>query len=125
MQILPASLVPVAQGFIRQQGYDPRIITSDGSLDPGGALSIFFDQAVVRTAITPDLVFPINAQGEPSSPAMQQLMNQLQPSVTLTGRAGTVVIAPYGQAQGQRSWLPIALFGAGAVLFIGWAFFGK
>lgn len=125
MQILPAYLVPVAQGLIREQGGDPNILFPDGSINPTGAVSLFFDRATVRTAITPDLIFPISASGEPPSRAQQELIAQLQPSVTLSGRAGTVIVAPYGVPQGSRSWIPIALFGAGAVLFIGWALFGK
>lgn len=125
MQILPAALVPAAQSLISQQGYDPNLISGDGSLNPAGVVNIFFDSVVVRTAITPDLIFPINASGAPPSEAMQELMRTIQPSVTLTGRAGTVTVAPYGAPTGQTSWLPIALFGLGGLAFVGWALFGK
>lgn len=125
MQLIPASLVPVARGYLQQQGYDPSIFNLDGSLNELGAVSLFYDTVTISTAVTPDLVFPISPSGAPPSPAMQQLLNQLQPTVKLTGRAGTVLVAPYGAPQGQRSWLPLALIGGGAVLFVGWAFFGR
>lgn len=126
MQFLPQPLVPVAQGFLRQQGLDPNIFAPDGSIRAEGVVNIFFDTVTVRTNVTPDLVFPISASGQPPSPAMQELMNQLQPTVTLSGRAGSVTVNPYGTAQGGgRSWWPVALFGVGAVAFLGWALFGK
>lgn len=125
MQILPQQLVPVAQQYIRSQGYDPGIFNSDGSLNAAGAVNIFFDTVTVRTAVTPDLVFPIAASGAPPSAAMQQLMNQLQPTVTLSGRVGTVTVAPYGQAQGQTSWWPLVIGGGAAAAFLFWALFGK
>jgi hypothetical protein len=103
---------------------DPGIFNADGSLNPSGAVSILFDRATVRTAITPDLVFPLSPSGEPPSRAMQELMNQLQPSVTLSGRFGNVEVSPYGQPVGQRSWLPLILLGGGALAFVGWALFG-
>jgi hypothetical protein len=104
---------------------DPGIFNSDGTLNAAGAVNIFFDEVTVRTNITPDLVFPIAASGAPPSPAMQQLMNSLQPSVTLSGRAGNVTVAPYGQAQGQTSWWPLVLGGTAAVAFLVWALTGK
>jgi hypothetical protein len=125
VQILPPQLVPVAQGLLRQQGFDPNIFAPDGSLKAEGIVNIFYDTVTVRTAVTPDLVFPISATGEPPSPAMQELMNQLRPTVTLSGRAGTVTVSPYGTPQGARSWWPLALFGVGSVAFLGWALFGR
>lgn len=123
MQLIPPALVPAINGFLQQQGVGG-IFTSDGSLNSSAAVSLFFDRVTVQTAITPDINFAINANGPPPSRAEQELLGQLRPTVTLTGRAGTVTVAPYGVPQGQRSWLPIALFGAGAVLFVGWLVFG-
>jgi hypothetical protein len=100
------------------------LIGSEG-LNTAAAISMFYNQVEVRTAVTPTLRFPISSDGQPPSPFVQQLLNQLQPTVILSGPAGEVVLAPYGQATGQTSWLPIALFGIGSVLFIGWAVWGK
>lgn len=125
MQILPAQLVPIAQQYIRSQGLDPGVIGNDGSLNAAGVVDIFFDEVTVRTAITPDLIFPIAASGAAPSQAMQQLMNTLQPSVTLSGRAGTVTVAPYGAPVGQTSWLPLVIGGGAAIAFLVWALTGK
>ena len=125
MQFLPQPLVPVAQGFLREQGLDPNTFAPDGSIRPEGIVNIFFDTVTVRTNVTPDLVFPINASGQPPSDATQELINQLQPSITLSGRIGTVTVSPYGIPQGQRSWWPIVLVGLGGVAFLSWALFGK
>lgn len=125
MQILPSSMVPIAQGLIASQGGDPGILKPTGELNPVGIVELLFNQAEVRTAVTPNIRFPISASGQPPSAAVQALLSQLQPSVVFSGPAGEITIAPYGTPQGQQSWLPIALFGAGAVLFIGWAVFGK
>ena len=125
MQLIPAQLVPAAQAFIRQQGYDPNIIAYDGSINAAGIVSLAFNKVEVSTAVTPTISFPISASGEPPSPAMQELLNQLQPTVVLSGPAGRIEVAPYGMPAGQTSWLPIALFGLGSVAFLGWALFGK
>lgn len=124
VQLIPPQLVPVAQQYLRQQGMDPALFNGDGSINPVGIVGVVFDKVTIRTAITPDLVFPIAASGEPMSPAMRQLMEQVQPEVVLDGRFGPVTVSPYGTPHGQRSWLPVALVGAGVVLFIGWAVFG-
>lgn len=125
MQLIPPYLVPAAQTFLRQQGMDPALFNADGSMNPVGLVGVAFDQVTVRTAITPDLVFPISASGAPMSPATRELMERLQPEVTLHGRFGQVTVAPYGASpQGWRSWWPLALAGAGTVLFVGWAVFG-
>jgi hypothetical protein len=125
MQILTPALVPVARAILAQQGADPNIIDNNGDLSAVGALGLFFNEAEVRTAVTPSIRFPISASGAPPSPAVQELLRQLQPSVILRGPAGEAVVAPYGMPVGQTSWLPIALVGLGAVAFIGWAIWGK
>lgn len=125
MQLIPQQLVPAVRAYVQQQGLDPGMINGDGSLNAAGAVNIFFDTVTVRTAVTPDLVFPIAASGQPPSQAMQELMRQLQPSVTLSGRAGVATVAPYGQAQGQTSWWPLVLGGGAAIAFLVWAVSGK
>ena len=106
-------------------GPDLNTFVNQGGINTSGVISQFYNQVTVRTAVTPDLVFPITANGPPPSAASQQLLDQLQPTIILSGPAGEYTLAPYGQATGQRSWLPIALVGVGAVLFIGWAVFGR
>ena len=123
MQILPPQLVPAATGFLKAQGLPP-IFAADGSLDGGATVALLFDEVRVSTAITPDLVFPIGPTGGAPSRAQEELLAQLQPTVTLSGRAGTVTVSPYGHPHGEHSWLPLALLGGGAVLFLGWAIFG-
>lgn len=124
MQILTPALVPAAQALIMSQGGDPNLLSPNGELNIVGAIGLFFNEAEVRTAVTPAIRFPIAATGAPPSPAVQELLNTLQPSIVLSGPAGTVTAAPYGVPVGESSWLPIALVGVGALAFIGWALFG-
>lgn len=125
MQILPPALVPAARAALSNQGLDPNIIGFDGGLNGQGLVGVAFNQVTVRTAVTPDIVFPISASGPPTNRATQELLNTVQPTVILSGPAGTYELAPYGSAQGGTSWLPLALVGGGLVLFLGWAIFGK
>lgn len=124
MQLIPPALVPVVQQFMASQGYQGNLFAYDGNLNPSAIAELFFDEVTVRTNITPDLIFPINSRGGPPNAAMEQLLNTLQPSVTLTGPVGTATIAPYGQARGAGSWWPFALGAGVVVLGIGWAVFG-
>lgn len=125
MQLVPQQLVPAVRAYIQQQGADPNLIANDGSINPAGVVNVFFDTVTVRTAITPDLVFPINSSGAPPSAAMQQLMNTVQPTITLSGRAGTVTVNPYGTPVGQTSWAPLVIGGVFAIGFLAWALTGE
>jgi hypothetical protein len=106
-------------------GLDASDIINSSGVNIPGIISQAYNQVTIRTAVTPDIVFPISATGAPPDAASQQLLNQLQPTVIVSGPAGSFSLAPFGQPVGQRSWLPIALVGLGAVLFVGWAVFGK
>lgn len=106
-------------------GLDINDLVNQGGVNAPGIISQFYNQVTVRTAVTPDIVFPISAGGPPPDLATQQLLNSIQPTVIISGPAGSFTLAPYGQAVGQRSWLPIALVGVGVVAFVGWAIFGK
>jgi len=131
IQILPAALVPVARGLISSQGGNPNIITSEGSLDPAGIVGLLFNKAEVRSTLSDPIVFPIVAGGPPPDPTTQAILQQVQPSVVLSGPGGTIPIAPYGVASGVspevgRSGIFLGL-GIGAallgLLFIGGALF--
>ena len=87
-------------------------------------ISQFFNQITVSTAVTPTLTFPIAANGPPADPATQQLIDALHPTVTLSGPAGSVTVAPYGATQGTGSWWPLALGGLAVVGILGYAVFG-
>lgn len=125
MQLIPPALVPAAQAALRNQGLDPNIFGPNGDLNAAGLVGLAFNQVTVRTGITPDITFPISASGAPPSQATQELLNQLQPTVLLSGPGGSYVLAPYGQAQGTQSWWPLVLLGVGGLGFVGWALFGK
>lgn len=96
----------------------------DLPIDPNVLVSQFFDTVEVHTSATPPLIFPISAGGAPPSPLMAAALNSLQPTVVLSGPAGRVVVAPYGETKGATSWLPLALVSGALVLGLGWAFFG-
>lgn len=119
LQIVPPNLVPAAQALIAQQGGNPYLLQANGELNPDGVLALFFNQAEVRTSITPSLIFPIGPTGAPASPMTDALISSLQPTVILSGPAGRVEIAPYGVTQGAGSWWPLAI-GGGAAAFVIW-----
>lgn len=123
MQI-PQALIGPFRSALQSQGFDPNTIDAYGNIQAAGLISAFYDQVTIRTSVTPDLVFPISATGSPPSELQQELLNQLQPTVIISGRAGTTVLAPYGQAMGQKSWWPLVLFGGGTLAVLGWAIFG-
>lgn len=87
-------------------------------------ISQFYNQITVDTAITPTLTFPISASGPPADPATQQLINALKPTVTFSGPAGVVTVAPYGASPGAGSWWPLALGGLAVIGILGYAVFG-
>lgn len=125
MQLIPQALVPAVQAYLTSQGQNPNLIGLDGSISPEGIVAFAFNEVTVHTSITPDITFPIAASGAPPDPTVQALLSTLQPSVTLSGPAGTINVAPFGQAVGTGSlgWWPIAI-GVTAVLgFIGWSVF--
>lgn len=125
MQILPPALVPAARTALQNEGFDPNTIGNDGTLNVTGVIARFYNTVTIRTSVTPDLVFPISPDGGQPDRATQELLNELRPTVILSGPAGVYELAPYGNTQGQTSWWPLALAGGGLALFLGWAIFGK
>lgn len=125
MQLIPTALVPAVQAYLITQGQNPNIVHTDGSIDPEGIISFAFNEVTVHTNVTPDITFPIAASGAPPDPTVQALLSSLQPSVTLSGPAGTINVAPFGQAAGTGSfgWWPLAVGGLAVFGFIGWAIF--
>lgn len=83
-----------------------------------------YDTVQISTSLTPTVSFSLSPNAPPPDAVTQQILNTLQPTVTLTGPAGTVNLAPFGQTAGTQSWWPLALIGLGTVGFLGWAFFG-
>lgn len=124
MQLISSSLVPATRNLIASQGGNPFMIRDDGSLSPDGVVSLFFNEVEIRTAVTPPLRFPIGPTGAPASPAADALVKSLQPSVTFRGPAGQVVVAPYGQVEGETSWWPVILAGGALAVLAGWLVFG-
>ncbi len=122
--IVPPALVPAVNNFIMMQGGTPNVFLPDGSANPDGVLSLFFNEVEVRTNLTPPLAFPINSAGSAPSPWMQDVLNRLQPTVILSGPVGRVVVSPHGTSPGASSWWPVALAGGAAALFAGWLVFG-
>jgi hypothetical protein len=122
---IPQPLVGALRNALQNEGLDPNTIDWNGELHPEGLVAAFYNQVTVRTSVTPDLVFPISPTGAPPSDVQQELLNQLQPTVILSGPAGAFTLAPYGQAVAARSWWPVALFAGGTLAFLGWTVFGR
>jgi hypothetical protein len=108
MQI-PAILVEPFRVALRTQGADPYgVVDNYGNINMGALISAFYNRVTIRTAVTPDMEFTID--GEPSPAWQQELLNRLRPTVVLSGRAGTYVLAPYGEeaaSEGPSMALPI------------------
>lgn len=124
MQLINPNLVGVTRNLIAAQGGNPLMLNNDGSLNPDGVLSLFWNNVEVRTSITPPLLFPIGPTGTPTDPATEALIRSLKPTVILKGPAGEIVIAPYGTVVAQ-SWLPVALGGLAVLGVLGWLIFGQ
>lgn len=120
MQLIPSALIPAARAFLASQGQNPAIFTDSGELDGGALASILYNQVEIHTNATPPLIFPIGPGGPPADSVTNELLKALQPSVILSGPAGRVALAPYGEAPGATSWVPIALVGGAIILGIGW-----
>lgn len=124
MQLLNPAFVPGARALIQSQGGNPLILNNDGSLNPDGVLSLFWNNLEVRTSVTPPLLFPIGPHGTPADPATDALIRSLKPTVILKGPAGDVVIAPYGTVVAQ-SWGPVVIGGVLGLGVLGWLVFGQ
>lgn len=122
MQLIPPALVPAVQAYLASQG-QPMVIDGNGNLDAGGVLGLFYNTVEVRTNVTPPIRFPISASGPQQSGPMRELVAGLQPTLIFSGPAGSQQVAPFGSAQGETSWLPIAAIGTVVILGIGYLIF--
>ncbi len=99
IQLVPAPLVAAVKAALKAQGLDPDAITSSGAIDPQGLFSSAFETVEIRSNLTPPLEFSLRG---PSNPTVQALLNQVQPTVILKGKAGRFVIAPKGESSGTK-----------------------
>jgi len=67
------------------------------------ALASVYDRIEIRTSATPPAVIDLYAAAHDQSPP-SPVTQFLKPTIILHGRAGTEVLAPYGEAEG--SWGP-------------------
>lgn len=84
--------------------------------DNSSALTSLFTNIDVKTNI-PGANFSLDLTA-PADPTTQALLAQIQPTITLSGPAGTFPIAPYGAATGSSDSITAALaaLGGGALL---------
>ncbi len=124
MQLINPAMVGVTRTLIQSQGGNPFLINDHGELNPDGVLALLFDTVEVQTSITPSIRFPIGPTGQPPSPAAEELIKSLQPSIVFSGPAGRIVVAPYGQATTQASWWPVVIAGGATLVLLSWLVFG-
>lgn len=98
LQIVPPALVGIARMAFQSQGIPPGAVSDDGTIDPQALIALAFDTIEIRTRLTPPI--RINLKDLSPNPEMQRLLNQVQPAVKLTGRAGTYTFAPQGIPDG-------------------------
>ncbi len=124
MQLINPNLVSVSRALIAAQGGNPLMLNDDGSLNPNGIVSLFFNTVEVRTSATPPIRFPIGPSGPPAAPGTDSLVRTLKPTIILSGPAGEVTVAPYGTVIAE-SWLPVIIVGTAALGLLGWLVFGQ
>lgn len=116
LKIVPPALVWPARGLLQNQGIDPNMLSNEGELDPQALFALAYDTVTIRTSVTPEIPIDLTQKG---SGQVSQLVKDLQPVVTLKGRAGKVVIAPAGEPSGVRNLKPASIqagLGLGAAL---------
>jgi hypothetical protein len=106
LQILPPALVMPARLALQAQGIDGRMITDSGDVDPQALVAMAWDTVEVKTSVSPPVVVDLRRSGDGQASA---LVRELQPVVTLNGRAGRVVIAPAGEPSGLKNLQPAAV----------------
>jgi hypothetical protein len=74
-------------------------------------LAAIYDRIEIRTSVTPPAVIDLYGLAHDDSPP-SPVTKFLKPTIILSGKAGTDVIAPYGEAEG--GWGP----SIGAMAFI-------
>lgn len=109
LQLVPSQVVPVARAAFVSQGIDGSAVSDTGEVDPQALLALAWDKVLIQTSVTPDMVIDLKA---PPDPETAKMMNEFQPRITLMGRVGNAVIAPYGIAEKHErfpTWLKISL----------------
>lgn len=95
VNVVPPVLVGTVQNLLAQQGIDPAAINADGSINPAALVTSAFDTITIRSNLSEDPIV-INLHGPPD-PVAAGILQELQPEVTLSGRAGQFTIAPNGK----------------------------
>lgn len=83
-------------------------------------LAQVYDRLEIRTSVTPPAVIDLYAAAHDQSPP-SPITQFLKPTIILHGRAGTEVLAPYGEAEG--GWGPslgALAFVVGTGFALGW-----
>jgi len=118
MATVPSFLVPVVREALRSQGLPGDSITNEGKFNPTAFVEGTYTQAEFWTRVTPPVHFDVVDLVKDGPP--HPLTEFLQPTIVLTGPAGRLVIAPYGEAErGLVNWVAPAVVGFLVVLGIG------
>lgn len=80
-------------------------------------LASVYDRLEIRTSVTPPAVIDLYAAAHDQSPP-SPITQFLKPTIILSGRGGTEVLAPYGEAEG--GWGP-SVAALGIVVGLGFA----
>jgi hypothetical protein len=96
--LIPKPLIEPLRAALASQGFDPRTVGSDGSINPAGFLAGAYEEIQIRTRATPTITMRTRElldEGPPSP-----VLKWLQPTIILKGRSGETVIAPFGVSPG-------------------------
>ena len=108
MQLIPAALVPVARNLLANQGMNPAEISDSGDISPSALFSLAYDKVTIYSKLHPPYTIDLKS---PSSGLGQKFIDQVQPAIVFTGRAGRYEIAPGG--------IPTEEIGSGLLLGLG------
>lgn len=111
--------MPPIQDLLQSQGFPRAALRPDGNFDLSLIASGLYDQAEVRTTLSPPIKLGIRellADGPPAP-----IVRLLKPTIILTGRAGRLVIAPGGEAgiNGGYSGAALLLSATAALFLLG------
>lgn len=109
MASIPVVLVQPLRQALVSQGFPAETVRNDGTINAAGFLAGSYDTIQIRTTVTPDITIDtaelLKERGAPSP------MSWVKPTIVLSGRGGTSIIAPYGPASSGGWVVPFAVAG--------------
>lgn len=117
MASIPVILVEPLRQALMTQGFPRETVGNDGTINPAGFLAGSFDSMQIRSNITPNIDISTAELLKDDGKGGNPLLRYIRPTIVLTGKGGTSVIAPYGPAQ-SGGWI-VPFFVVGFLVGVG------